>query len=92
MNENTFHEVTKFIDTQVKLLRDLNPELLIFLLGNKSDLKDKIKISFEEGRNLAQMHDFYFFQISLVESDSMILQNFFYILLSGVRYIYLKIK
>ena len=75
MNENTFHEVTKFIDTQVKLLRDLNPELLIFL-------KDKIKISFDEGRDLAQMHDFYFFQISLVHSNSIILHNFFNILLS----------
>ena len=69
--EITFQSLKSFVETKIALLRKSNPNVLIFLLGNKADLpKDQQKITFEQGKKLAEIHDFYFFNISLLENNA----------------------
>ena len=68
--ETTFQSLTSFMETQIAFLRKTNPNVLIFLLGNKVDLpKLQQKITFEEGRKLAEIHDLHFFNISVLDNN-----------------------
>lgn len=71
-SEITFKSLMSFVETQIAKLRKSNPNVLIFLLGNKADLpKDQQKITFEQGKKLAEIHDFYFFNISVLENNAL---------------------
>lgn len=45
------------------------PKIMIVLIGNKADLEDKRKVSFEEGQAYAQANDMIFFETSAYENE-----------------------
>ncbi|KAM3129904.1 hypothetical protein pb186bvf_018013 [Paramecium bursaria] len=42
----------------------LNPNQIVILVGNKSDLEDKREVTYEEGQTFAQNHGLHFYELS----------------------------
>ena len=65
-----FYDITNeySFDNMVKWLKDIygtgNENLIIYILGNKVDLIDERKISYEMGKNFAQQKNIKFMEIS----------------------------
>ncbi|KAI3977008.1 hypothetical protein MKX01_008866 [Papaver californicum] len=61
----TFDNLQKWLD---ELRRFANTDMVIVLVGNKSDLVDKREVEEEEGRNLAEKEGLYFMETSALEN------------------------
>ena len=57
-NEESFTHIEKWLND---IKTQSNPDIKIFLVGNKADLEDKRKISHEEGEKLSNDHKFSYF-------------------------------
>ena len=57
-SEESFNNIEKWLND---IKTQSNPDIKIFLVGNKADLEDKRKISHEEGEKLSNDHKFSYF-------------------------------
>ena len=57
-SEESFNNIEKWLND---IKTQSNPDIKIFLVGNKADLEDKRKISHEEGEKLSSDHKFSYF-------------------------------
>lgn len=57
-NDNSFKNVESWLD---EIKGQINPDVKIFLIGNKNDLQEKRQVSTEEGEQLAKEHNFHYF-------------------------------
>ena len=72
-NRRSFEEIEKYyIPT---LNEKCKENIVIMLFGNKKDMEDKRKVSFEEGKELASKYNFIFAEVSCFENNS-IFDNF----------------
>jgi len=66
-NPQSFHAVDKWVD-EVRAERE--EQVIIFIVGNKTDLEGKRRISPNEGRNKAKNLNAYFLETSAKENDN----------------------
>ena len=65
-NKESFEHLENWIN---KLKDNSKPDILIFIVGNKNDLKDKRQVKEEEGKAFAEEHNFnYFVETSAKEN------------------------
>ena len=62
----TFEKVTEWVN-QFKEEKSTQENILV-IVGNKNDLVDQRKVTYEEGENLAKMLNCFFFEISVKEN------------------------
>ena len=60
-NKNSFESIKNWI---ISILNEVNTNISIFLVGNKSDCEEKREITKEQGKNLAKIHGFLFSECS----------------------------
>ena len=60
-NQDSFNDVETWY---TELRANAKPDLVVVLVGNKSDLEVARKISFDEGKNLASKYNLYFMETS----------------------------
>ena len=60
-DRETFISVRQWIK-EIKLF--CSPEIIIILVGNKIDLKDKRQVTYEEANKFAKDHDIHYFEVS----------------------------
>lgn len=65
-NRRSFDEIENYYIPKIK--EKCKTKIVTILLGNKKDMEDKRKISFEEGNNLAVKYNFIFKEVSCVEN------------------------
>ena len=70
-NKNSFQELIDYWHNQIKKFKYNN---FIYLLGNKIDLQDNIKVRVKEGKLFADINNFKFFSISV--KNNINVQNF----------------
>ena len=67
-NRETFDECKKdFIEDMKRLCKN---EQKVILLGNKSDLQDERKVTFEEGKEFAELNGFEFMEVSVAQNKN----------------------
>ena len=66
-DENSFQNVNRWL-TQIS--QEAPEEVKIILVGNKSDLDNNRVISYEQGTNLANMHNIDFFETSAFNGEN----------------------
>ena len=66
-NRRSFEEIEKYFIPTLKE-KCKKKHFVVMLLGNKKDLEDKRKISFEEGSKLASKYNFLFEEVSCCEN------------------------
>ena len=72
-NRRSFDEIEKYyIPT---LMEKCKRDIAIMLLGNKKDMENKRKVSFEEGSELASKYNFNFCEVSCFENNN-VFDNF----------------
>ena len=64
-NRRSFDEIEKYYIPTIN--EKCKKNIPIILIGNKKDMEDKRKISFEEGYNLASKYNFIFYEVSCIE-------------------------
>ena len=65
--KKTFYDVTSWLQD----CRDMcYKNILIYLIGNKSDLEDKRQVTEEEGRELAEENNLVFFETSALNGNN----------------------
>ena len=69
----TFNEI---FELYKHIINNIKNQIHILLLGNKTDLKDKREVSFQEGKKIAEKIGATFFEISVKNSKN--LKNTFY--------------
>ena len=70
-NRRSFEEIEKYYIPKLK--EKCKKDIFILLLGNKNDLGDKRKISYEEGKELALKYNFFFKEVSCLENINVFL-------------------
>ncbi len=60
-NEKSFSNIQNWI-TQIK--EETSSNIVLFIIGNKIDLEDQRKITYENGKNLAKQYQYPFFEAS----------------------------
>ena len=70
-NRRSFEEIEKYYIPKLK--EKCRKDIVVLLLGNKSDLGDKRKISYEEGNELALKYNFIFKEVSCLENRDVFL-------------------
>lgn len=69
--EEVLKEIEKYYIPKLK--EKCKKDIFILLLGNKTDLEDKRKISYEEGKELALKYNFFFKEVSCLENINVFL-------------------
>lgn len=77
----TFNNLGKWIDL---LKEHSNPEILIFLIGNKSDLAAKRQVTKETAENFSKKNKLFFKEVSAKENYNQCVQKAFNILLEEI--------
>ena len=67
-NQYSFDSCKTFFSLKIKEKRRENVKVI--LLGNKKDLEDKRKISYEEAKNFADLNNYKFMEISCLENQN----------------------
>ena len=70
-NKRSFEEIEKYYIPKLK--EKCRKDIVVLLLGNKSDLEDMRKISYEEGSELALKYNFIFKEVSCLENINVVL-------------------
>ena len=65
-NKESFDSIKNWV-TELKTHLEFN-NLVVMLIGNKSDLEDKRQVTEEQGRALAQELDFFFMETSALKN------------------------
>jgi len=69
-NRESFEKMTKWIEKIKHINRGKEMMPQIILIGNKCDLEEERKVSYEEGRNLAEEYGLKFFEVSAKTSEN----------------------
>nr|GME17853.1 ras-related protein YPT3 [Ipomoea batatas] len=81
----TFENVTRWL----KELRDhTDPNIVVMLIGNKSDLRHLVAVPTEEGKNFAEREALYFMETSALEATNV--ENAFTEVLTQIHHIVVK--
>ena len=64
-NEESFNDLNNWIK---ELKINSNPNIKIFIIGNKNDLEDKRKVSFDKGKNFCIVNGFHLFMETSAKS------------------------
>ena len=84
-NRRSFEELERYYIPKIK--EKCNNNLVTILLGNKKDMEDKRKVSYEEANNLALKYNFVFKEASCTEN-----QNVFDIFQNIIELTYFELK
>lgn len=67
----TRHSTFESVERWLKELRDhTDPNIVVMLVGNKSDLRHLVAVSTEDGRSLAERESLYFMETSALEATN----------------------
>jgi len=67
----TRHATFENVERWLKELRDhTDPNIVVMLIGNKSDLRHLIAVSTEDGKSFAETESLYFMETSALESTN----------------------
>jgi small GTP-binding protein len=64
-NEESFDDLNNWIK---ELKINSNPNIKVFIIGNKNDLEDKRKVSFDKGKNFCKVNEFHLFMETSAKS------------------------
>ena len=85
----TRHTTFENVERWLKELRDhTDPNIVVMLIGNKSDLRHLVAVSTEDGKSFAQRENLYFMETSALEATNV--ENAFAEVLTHIYHIVSK--
>ena len=69
-NEKSFIECENYFNDKIK--EKCNNDVKVVLLGNKNDLENERKVSYEKGKQFSQLNNYSYHEISCLKYDKII--------------------